>query len=382
MYEMHKQPENLTDIGSASEIDTGETIADVDADLLNAESLDSYSDEDISCDPADIPEGEFGLPGLPPSGTVTERPMPPRVPIYGVRIHSDNSVEHIEVPVSVAAREAQRLTAERQKILETYTPNRQGMDIERVDQFLREVGVVATDATIEVFDEQRAAVMGTLGRRDAGQHGTYIQSIDVAFTFRDHRLEELNGVPHSDMVRLHELVHSGGAFTTVFLDTGERRTVRDIYGGYVTRLYDGSMINRFIDEGVPQYLAGKYIAEKLDMPGGLARLPEASVRLANRSVGTLVVPSQYMIRMGKEKVGIIPAGFAGAAIGRLIDRDPALLPAFVHGMHDSEAHKEVIGRLNAISPGLYGDLRNNFNDYSKLGFARGAAYVCGILGIE
>jgi len=382
MYELNDRPDPMPGIMNTGELDPGETAADAEADLLNTESLGTYSDEPVTWDPADIPEGEFGTPGLPPPGTVSERPMPLRTAAYGVRINPDQTIEYIDVPPDVTTGEIARLQAIKQKIQKVAELDRHGMDIEGVDQFLRQLGILATDSSVEISDEQRPTIMNILGRKGAQPGGTYVNDIDTAFTFRSTRLEALNGPQLADVTRLHELVHSGGAYERRFVLEGERRMLRDVHSGYVFMRHDGSILNRFIGEGVPEYLAGKYTVENLDLPGGLARLkPIPFKEKFQHSGSTLVVPPQY-VRFDKSgALSLNAAGYAGAAIGHLIDRDPALLPAFVHGIHDSEAHKEVIGRLNAISPSLYTTLRNNFNEYSKPRFKIGAAYVCGILGI-
>ena len=93
-----------------------------------------------------------------------------------------------------------------------------------------------------------------------------------------------------------------------------------------------------------------------------------------------MLPSRYVYTEVDGRPDAHESAFAATALGHLMDRDPALRPALLHGNHDVEARREVIGRLEAIKPGMYATMRDHFQ-HEKL-FGYGLDYVRDVLGIQ
>jgi hypothetical protein len=92
------------------------------------------------------------------------------------------------------------------------------------------------------------------------------------------------------------------------------------------------------------------------------------------------VPSRFTYVKPDGKLNVWRESFAGAAVGFLVDKDPALLPALIEARRSVEGLREVAGRINAIRPGLYQSLRDNYNSPEL--FDDGLIEVADRLGIK
>jgi|GEM_PF-828395 len=359
-------------------------------DSITTAEADMLSDLQPEDDPDDDETSTDDAPSRPLDGGNTspaaERTSYLERPVVGIRERPGQPPQPIEVPTRLVARGLIMAERTRQAAIDLFPPDRDGLDIERVGAFLANMGVLPTETTIEVPVKDRGTVLRSLqplgvDAPEPGLSGMYIPQIDTVFTFRDGRLEELNGPEITDKDRLHELGHSGGAYSRWFVDRGGLPELTDAQMGLAWQDTAGNPYNKLVDEGVQEYLAGTYVAEELNRPGGLANLAttQHDVRRYS-SPGTISVPSRYTFLDRAGRVDIAASAFAATAIGHLIDRDPALLPALIAGARDDEAFREATGRMEAIAPGMPDTLKNNFNTHTQ--YENGLDYVRGILGLS
>jgi len=373
MPEIHDQPEPYPHNFDDNTEDISGTAADVDveADMLcPADYRDS----------ADRSEGYINAREHMP---VTSRS------VRGVFVNPDGSSEHEPIPDDLLEEIYTAHTTQADAIYAQFAQDREGLDLTRASGFVKDMGITATDRIVVIptakqrdLEQALAPIEGQLGMAQA-KRGLYASRSDTALIYRDRELERINGTGLTEALTVHELAHSGGLVELRAMTTGDGDVlIGNDRLGYKIPQYDGmeltNTVGDFIEEGVAEYVAGQFVAHELGEPNGFAGLRGAH-HLHRSSLGPAAIPLEYTSRGPKGGIIIASAALGARALGHFIDRDPALLPALIAGARDDEAFTEVRGRMNAIIPGSFEHLQDNYNSDAR--YEEGLLYVCNRLGI-
>jgi len=380
MPEIHDQPDVNPEFFDNTPVD----------EPFEASAADTDADADMLCPPDYRDDG--GDEGYDDTSymdnqehvSVTDRTF------TGTLVHEDGSEEPFDLPEDTVDALNNLWTTQADAIYDGFTQDREGLDVPRAKAFVESLGVTATDRMVIVPRADKAALEEALIPIEGKQvvnptvGGWYVSKSDTVIVYREQDMEAVNGTGYTESKLVHELLHSGG-LVQIDLRTENKGSseVGTAQMGYKRGVYEGMefqyVTGDFIEEGFVQYTAGLYVVNKLDQPNGFAGLRGSPHITYDDAVGHLAIPLQHTFRYPEGDVGIHTEAIAARAIGHLIDRDPALLPALVAGARDNEALAEVHGRMNAISPGMFERLRDYYNKGAWYG--QGLAYVCAKLDI-
>lgn len=311
-----------------------------------------------------VPTQESAPAILPLSGpaiTITERP----------RAFVPDDSKHGLRPVNYPAddRDYHRV---RDILTTRFASNTSGIDTQRAERCMRALGLPVTDSLFVDADSFKA-----IGRLledtfdDQAVHdevrGFYKEGVNMIVMRRGTYSEHLYGPEYTESVFVHEQVHGSnrhnGMVTTIQDGRPQTGTPRV---GQALDLPDGRSYGGFLEEGVAEYIRGRYIAEILKKPGGFADLPYDTVRVnMGLHAPRVPMPSPYITHNEKGSLGPPLVSAAGVAVKLLVQKDSALEAAFLQARTDVAGLREVAGRINAISDGLYQQLRTNFEAPSQ-----------------
>jgi len=167
-----------------------------------------------------------------------------------------------EVPAIVHKERPWQWEDIRRELLEKIPSHTEGLDLERIDNFLRSKGL---DLKAKIFyqkkdiPEIKKLAKGFAGKRDFDNDGFYNKELDIAFIRRSSKMEKLNGTIFTEKVAIHEEVHASAGFEMYVDVNGQKRSPRI---GNLLRLTgkDRACIFRggFIEEGLSEMLANEY----------------------------------------------------------------------------------------------------------------------------
>ena len=289
------------------------------------------------------------------------------------------------------------------KIVEKFSSDTKGLDIDRVHAFLGRTGL-DQPPVVTVWRSQRPQAEDTraAGTRSLQQEileeleemdgvkytqlrnvgGLYVAEIDTSFVFRTKSLEGLNGPEFSESTHVHESFHASSRHRVMQADVidGQVRASIMRVGQRAGVLAGGGAGGTFIEEGAAEHLRGIYIANELGRPRGFADMPtEITMVTSPADSSELPIPSRYFSHTKLQDKTNSPQSYAGAGMDLLIEKDPGLWPALIEARRSVEGLREVVGRINAINDGLYRRLRNNFN--GQHGLAAGLRHVIDVLNV-
>lgn len=274
------------------------------------------------------------------------------------------------------------LNSARQRVIDRFPSNLEGINIERINDFfdglsLETPPLIVLDREQEAeFEQAVAEAKGFRGdSRQLNEVGGWFNGdLDLAVVFRDSSTEFLNGPEYTESLIVHELAHGSGLQPDIRVEAPREKEEKlavhhTRVGQSVSRTTSDEKVGGFLEEAFAEQLRAKYVTDVLGKKNGL-------FRLADRAEGTV----SYQYRAGRKRIkanipskyayfdlaapslaGIHPASFAGAAIDELSAKDPELLPAMIKARGDVHGLREVAQRINAIKPGLYRELRDDFN---------------------
>ncbi len=87
--------------------------------------------------------------------------------------------------------------------------------------------------------------------------------------------------------------------------------------------------------------------------------------------------TKYVYSLHDGSLSFSPSSHAAMALEMLLKQDPELLPAMLKARYDVDGLRTMAQRLNAIQPGLYQTLRDDFN--SEDVFPEGQGHVSDVL---
>lgn len=266
----------------------------------------------------------------------------------------------------------------RTKILENFENKTDGLNIPRVENFIKENGlpvlkyVLYDTEDISRLDE----TLNGFYKLDVETVAEYIPEFNLIFLRRDRARDYLNGSIYTERNLVHELGHGSTrhAHYSENIKTGQVKATRIGF-----RLRDAT-INKvktpwgsFLEEGFVEMLAGEYtdknmsddIREKIKVKMNyiIRKDDDWQYDMAEKYVSIHDVDEQ-----GKFSVGYPDPAIAATGLEMLCEKIPTLRQTLIEARSDVEKLREIPKLLNAIKPGLYMEIQKC--DYSEKEFTR------------
>ncbi|MGV9675421.1 hypothetical protein ACWDSJ_09100 [Nocardia sp. NPDC003482] len=347
--------------------------------MVHHESLDTHADRQPHVEAENVAEEQHRFHYF-------------RAPGVGAKV-----LEAIAQPSGADKKISDVLDWRRQRILERFTSDIEGLNIERVDNFFDELGL--RRAPLVVIDKSRKAELRRFLEKVEGpvpvlddehdHRGWYRNDLDIAFVFRNREFEEFNGPEYTEGIIVHELAHSSGRRpdTRVVVegeDDEQALGVTFVRSGQTVHSYSADInedegvpdaTGTFLEEAFAEQIRAKYLTDELGFTGGLAKLEKETVTGRVEETGfDFSVPSKYFQYESSDGNPVLSASsYPGAAMDALITKDPELFPALIEARRSAYGLREVARRINGIHSGLYKTLRDEFNHSGD--FANGYFYV-------
>ncbi len=268
---------------------------------------------------------------------------------------------------------------DKQRLIDRFPSDMTGLNIRRIRTFLDDMGFRRTDVIV-VRNEQRGEVlrmlidMKRLPGADTG-HGFYVPDLDLSFVFRDRDLEEKNGAEFTESAIVHEKAHASSESRDIHIlnKAGLEYTSLPRIGLSECSLQDDNRTTGlFWEEAFAEFVRSKYITDVLARPNGLCNWN------GYRDGPLSLVPSKYFVLPGWGLPAVVSSSYAGAALDRLIAKDPEIFPALLRGRRDVTGIREVARRIDALTrPGTYEEISQQFNSLGS--FEDGLVMICSLL---
>ncbi|HUC89821.1 MAG TPA: hypothetical protein VMR45_03390 [Patescibacteria group bacterium] len=273
----------------------------------------------------------------------------------------------------------------KQQLLEAFPSDTTGLDTARVDRFMDSLGIKRTDTIILPLDQRDRLlhIINKILRIRLGKiAGVYNPDLDLVIAFREPIGERENGPAFTETTVVHEKAHGSSEHYRIISVAIPPRNpaVYTPRAGFLAKPYPGApLTGNFIEEGFAEYVRSLYIVDALGLPRGFIDQGKDVVPISMRKGVDLPLPAKYYYRgdNGKPDAGV--ESFAAAALDHLIERDPELFPAMLRARKNEDGIDEFADRIDAISPGLYNEMRRNFN--SQYTFDLGYRHVLQSLGV-
>ncbi len=276
----------------------------------------------------------------------------------------------------------------REKILATVEQDRSGIEIERVGDFFKELGLTPKKFVIYRPEQKQKLIEATQELPDnlrnelaAGLQfdGAYVSMLGLVFVERREQMEQLFSAQHTEFVLVHELAHSSAEYenVTCVQDASSEKIVymhpQRLGFESLTHVTKGTAHDSgsFQEEGFAEYLKMNYREKHgLYKDTGFTAMDETAKRVG--------LPLKYI--QNSPKAQTYPrAAFAAAGLELLIAKDPSLFDTMLKARKSVSGLRDYAKKINAISPGLYMKLRNLQYESSDEDFVKGYEEIKALL---
>jgi hypothetical protein len=280
----------------------------------------------------------------------------------------------------------------KQNFLEKFESKTEGLNLEKVENFLKPFGFGHVDPTL-FFEEDRDLVRQLLVKggirrsfesEDSKEAGVFIPELDLVLVKRDRELEAINGPSFTEGLLVHERAHASSKSKMVQNATG---------GVHVPRVGHGfpqreTPYGQFLEEGFADMLRGMYRGQNMSnelkelakvVPSLDTCTPESLVSITNNASGYQYdIPLRYATFTASRTPNLPVPATAGYALELLCEKEPKLMPALLKGRTAVEGLRQVAQVIESIQPGLYPELQRL--SYSEDDFALGMKKVKEVIG--
>jgi hypothetical protein len=347
-------------------------------------------------EPSASPEAPFPIPGTV-SETAVEgneagasdvpvaiKPAPPAR--YYVRERDElrpinESTNQFEQEI-VAHLHGQRQEA-RDKLLKVTSPDHSGFNTQRIAAFATRQGLQRTGEFV-TYDSTRpdvaARVDEIVGEQPIAYAAIYEPESGLYIVKQRPELDAVNGEGFTESNVVHETVGHGSAeeptYSVEIVSNGSDehilQTTLERRGFQHEQKNEGFLL----EEGFSEAVRARYMREELGLEGGFLRAKNP-VSVLERDGVAYPMQTIYSFKTQEGKIGYHTNALAGMVVNMLVERDPALWDAMVQSRNDYEGNvEEVVGRIDAIAPGLYSRLAR----LNHTQFANGLAMTAALLG--
>jgi hypothetical protein len=280
----------------------------------------------------------------------------------------------------------------RNKICEAIPSRKEGLDIERANNFLADINITAkdyifiTDDDIPVikklfkehhFEEELFEEENRIGMYFRVCVGVYFGELDLIFVNRSKCCEEKNGAVVAEGIYVHEQAHASNGYTSCAIVEGRVEQAR--IGFFVGDKLKNQ--GAFFEEGWADFVRAKYMEKYMSNK-------TKRVLFGKNSDITSVNLNKTMVRMSAEEMELKLNGFfplansrrcqlaakyfyvandngisndvpapSGFGIELLCKKNPELFDLLTQARGDVSKLREVPKIINKMSPGLYLRLR-------------------------
>ena len=246
-----------------------------------------------------------------------------------------------------------------------------GLRMDRVDSFRESMG--APRKTLRILSPENYAIANAIVGKDLGtEEGQYLLEQDLIIVKRDPELELVNGGPDFiESLVIHEMAHSATDNSNIRIDVvPQRRFLRKTDAmvsshagrmGFVVTNDKGNAEGYFLEEGYAELERGLYVTQILGKPNGFTGRPQSDF--------TSPI-DKYNVFNKKGQWGLPPGSLPAITLELLIKHDSEFLSSLRKSRSSVEGLREIIRHINAISPGLYQELRKIEDIKSKDGYAK------------
>jgi len=239
----------------------------------------------------------------------------------------------------------------REKVLKNFESKTDGMDIERVKDFIKGQGLPVSDFLIverEDIPKLQVLFMELNSSLSADMEGRYIPELDLTFVRRDYNSEKNNGAIYTEGILVHELTHSVGC-SKEYIKKAENVFVPRIGFGFTKESF-----GLFLEEGFAELMRGEYVDKNL------TREEKESIKMAqSKQVSDengYGMKDKYMFfEDGKLEHSLLSV--AGVGLEILCGAIPNLRQTFAEARGDLEKLREIPKLINGIKPGLYMEIQ-------------------------
>lgn len=277
------------------------------------------------------------------------------------------------------------LDEQRKKMFERFPSDLEGLNVDRINNFFESYDLSVPPVIVlakEQYDDFDQYMEDNFGAKmDSEAYASYLPHLDLVCVKRNRDIEvENKGAEFTESIIVHELAHGstmiGGQVAVIDADNNTK--INSFRSGHIVQVlrHEEGGTGHFLEEAFAERMRGKYF-ESIGMKTGVSRRDEDEYSLTTIRDITVEVPPKYSFK-SKGNDCIVASSFAAAALELLMEKDPDLWPAFLSARKDVEGLREVAKRLNAIQPGLYKTLRDDY-PYTSQGFFDGLHYVDNIV---
>ncbi|MCK9352087.1 MAG: hypothetical protein WCT49_04170 [Candidatus Paceibacterota bacterium] len=267
----------------------------------------------------------------------------------------------------------------RARILEYFENKTDGLDIERVNEFVTSEGLSSTDILFIDFEDIRrlSEILRPYGLADQfsrSTSGVRIPELNLAIVARNPDKEQLNGQIYTEGVAVHESAH--GSHKGSFVEYGCETYVPRLGFALQRSLDDRSVpySGIFLEEGFAEIMKGEYLEkymsgkekdrllEVLGLPEKTPLSREVTVSFQSKSgeVVETVMPIKYLYIKSENGVDCSASAPAASALEIAWKKYPELRTAMIESRGDESKLKEIPKIFERISPGLYSKLQKIF----------------------
>ncbi len=277
----------------------------------------------------------------------------------------------------------------KQEIINTIDSHTEGLDLKRVEEFMRSYELPIRDYVIfdeDSLDEKKVfEIFEKFGYKydKEAYLGNWLAmcdtNLDLILIKRRENFEKFNGGRVTESVLVHELAHGTSGFSScIVTSTGDILAPRT---GFAVGDSSETTKGAFLEEGFVDMLAGKYNKQYMEPELRDKMLPifrhkyndyqltRTRSDLVDNIEVVLPFPTHYAIFTSEYGFSSLVSAQAAFGLELLCDKEPKLFETMLKARNDVEYLRKIPQLINKISPGLYSELRKL--KYTESGFSQG-----------
>jgi hypothetical protein len=259
----------------------------------------------------------------------------------------------------------------RAKILNNFESKNDGLDIERVKEFMKERGLPVLDF---IFYEDKdiprlQKLLSFTHTIDPELEGEYVPNLNLILMKRGKDVDETGRSFYDEGNLVHELSHGVNECAS-YVKKEKDPVIRKQRTGFA---FTHQGYGWFLEEGFADMMKGEYNKSFCPIRYREKILEKFKVPL-NASLDTMLTlhgyqsSIKYFILQKSGNLGTSPSSAASTGIEMLCEKIPELRQTLIEARSDIEKLREIPKLINSIEPGLYMKIQQC--DYSEEEFAR------------
>jgi hypothetical protein len=275
----------------------------------------------------------------------------------------------------------------REKILENFESKTDGLDIERVKDFMKERGLPITDFVI-FDDEDLSDLQDLFGDKKipfewiSKYDALYLPGYNLVFVHRRRELEKINGTVYTEGQFVHEEGHAAGnpeyfkiknRFARPRSGFGLNRDGENYWGQFLEEGFADMLRGEYMKKNLPSEHKEKILKElenkKIPVHSGAIHNDVSGVENKTSSKFTYDVSIKYLHINEKTNLDYRTPSVAATGLEMLCEKQPKLKEVLFEARTDIEKLREIPRLINEIKPGLYLEIQKclrTYEDFSRV----------------